>query len=65
MMRSNALTFRAVTLRVYLGMGVPLAGLPLDTVYGMATWASWVVNLLFVGWVLIGRSPAGAGSVVV
>ena len=63
MMRSYALTLGAVTLRVYLGLGVPLVGLPFDTVYGMAAWASWVVNLLFVEWVLIGRSPAGAGSV--
>ncbi len=58
-----AVAFGAVTLRVYLGLGVPLVGLPFDTVYGMAAWASWVVNLLFVEWVLIGRSPAGAGSV--
>ncbi|MDQ2068792.1 DUF2306 domain-containing protein [Natronospira bacteriovora] len=53
MMRSYALTFGAVTLRIYLGLGVPLAGLPFDQVYAMAAWASWVVNLLFVEWVLL------------
>jgi len=57
MMRSYALTFGAVTLRIYLGLGVPLAGLPFDAVYGMAAWASWVVNLLFVEWVLSARTP--------
>ena len=56
MMRSYALTFGAVTLRIYLGLGVPLAGIPFDQVYAMAAWASWVVNLLFVEWVLL-RQP--------
>jgi len=56
MMRSYALTFGAVTLRIYLGLGVPVAGVPFDQVYGMAAWASWVVNLLFVEWLLLHKA---------
>lgn len=48
MMRSYALTFGAVTLRIYIGLGVPLLGLPFEQVYAMAAWASWVVNVLIV-----------------
>jgi hypothetical protein len=55
MMRSYALTFGAVTLRIYLGLGVPVAGVPFDQVYGMAAWASWAVNLLFVEWLLLSK----------
>lgn len=55
MMRSYALTFGAVTLRIYLGLGVPVAGIAFDQVYGMAAWASWVINLLLVEWLLLKR----------
>jgi len=55
MMRSYALTFGAVTLRIYLGLGIPIGGYPFDQVYGMAAWASWVINLLFVEWLLLGK----------
>ena len=60
MMRSYALTFGAVTLRIYLGLGVPIAGLPFDQVYGMAAWANWAINLLFVEWLLLSRSTRSA-----
>lgn len=63
MMRSYALTFGAVTLRIYLGLGVPVAGIPFDQVYGMAAWASWAVNLIFVEWVLLRRSSPSVGVV--
>lgn len=53
MMRSYALTFAAVTLRIYLGLGVPVAGLPFDQVYATAAWASWALNLVFVEWLLM------------
>jgi len=62
MMRSYALTFGAVTLRIYLGLGVPLAGLPFEEVYAMAAWSSWVINLLLVEWVLIRQLPGHAAS---
>jgi hypothetical protein len=60
MMRSYALTFGAVTLRIYLGLGVPLAGLPFNEVYAMAAWASWVINLLVVEWLLLRHHSADA-----
>lgn len=53
MMRSYALTFGAVTLRIYLGLGVPVGGIPFEQVYAMAAWASWVINLLVVEWLLL------------
>jgi uncharacterized membrane protein len=62
MMRSYALTFGAVTLRIYLGLGVAVAGLPFEQVYGMAAWASWVVNLLFVEWVLLPSAAERRGA---
>jgi uncharacterized membrane protein len=59
MMRSYALTFAAVTLRIYLGLGVPIAGIPFEQVYTFSAWASWVVNLLVVEWLLVrGQSRA-------
>lgn len=53
MLRSYALTFGAVTLRLYLGLGVAVAGLPFDEVYGSGAWASWAVNLLLVEWLFL------------
>lgn len=61
MLRSYALTFGAVTLRVYLGAGVALGGLPFDDVYATAAWASWVINLLIVEWVLLRRPLLSSG----
>lgn len=62
MMRSYALTFGAVTLRIYLGLGVPLAGLPFAQVYGMAAWASWALNLIFVEWLLLSQPSQSTQS---
>src|SRR5690606_8692423 len=45
MCRSVALTFAAVTLRVMLGVGGGVLGLPFMPVYITAAWASWLVNL--------------------
>lgn len=49
MIRSAALTFAAVTLRIYLGLS-QLAGLPFDQSYTVIAWACWVPNLLIVLW---------------
>lgn len=49
MIRSAALTFAAVTLRIYLGLS-QLAGFPIDTFYSLIAWACWVPNLLLVLW---------------
>ena len=46
MCRSIALTSSAVTLRIILGLGIPVAGLPFDLVYGTAAWSCWIINLL-------------------
>lgn len=62
MMRSYALTFGAVTLRLYLGLGIPVAGIPFDQVYGMAAWASWAINLLLVEWLLLSKHSRLANS---
>ncbi len=47
MLRSAALTFAAVTLRLYLGIGVA-AGLPFLDVYRATAWVSWISNLILV-----------------
>jgi len=45
MIRSAALTFAGVTLRLWLTAGT-IAGLPFETVvYPMAAWLCWVINL--------------------
>ena len=45
MLRSIALTFSGVTLRVILGAGMA-AGFPFMTVYLVAAWSAWPLNLL-------------------
>lgn len=49
MLRSFALTFAAVTLRVYLGLGIA-AGFRFGAAYATAAWLSWVLNLVVVEW---------------
>jgi uncharacterized membrane protein len=62
MMRSYALTFAAVTLRIYLGLGVA-AGIPFAEIYATAAWMSWVLNLVVVEWWLLGRPVPSRRSV--
>lgn len=45
MIRSFALTFAAVTLRLYLPLGA-IAGLDFEQVYVATAWISWIPNLL-------------------
>lgn len=45
MIRSFALTFAAVTLRLYLPLGM-VAGLSFEQIYVATAWISWVPNLL-------------------
>lgn len=47
--RSAALTFAAVTLRIYLPLSMVL-GLPFDPSYTVIAWACWVPNLFAVEW---------------
>jgi uncharacterized membrane protein YozB (DUF420 family) len=48
MWRSYALTFAAVTLRLYVFMFTASVDLSAPEAYGIIAWASWVVNLLVV-----------------
>jgi uncharacterized membrane protein len=45
MIRSFALSFAAVTLRLYIPAS-QMAGIPFDTAYPVIAWLSWVPNLL-------------------
>jgi hypothetical protein len=49
MRRSAALTFAAVTLRIYLPLTMVL-GLPYDASYDVIAWVAWLPNLLVVLW---------------
>lgn len=51
MIRSFALTFAAVTLRIYFPAAVA-AGLPYEGSYQVIAWMCWVPNLLFAEWML-------------
>lgn len=44
--RSMALTAGAITLRVFLGVGLGVFHLPFLTVYVFASWMSWILNLI-------------------
>ena len=50
MSRNFALTFAAVTLRLYLPLGF-VTGLRFEAFYPAVAWLCWVPNLLFVEWV--------------
>lgn len=63
MARSVALTFAAVTLRIYIPLGVVL-GLPLEPSYQAIAWLCWVPNLLVAEWLLRpGRRPVAVPPV--
>lgn len=59
MLRNFALTFAAVTLRIYLGPAVA-AGFQFEQAYALIAWLCWVPNLLFVEWLF--RAPPRPGS---
>lgn len=44
--RSIAITAGAITLRVFLGVGLGVFHLPFLTVYVFASWMSWILNLI-------------------
>lgn len=61
MIRNYALTFSAVSLRLYLGIGAALIATTnieatFTDVYITSTWLSWVGNLLFAEWLINRRS---------
>jgi uncharacterized membrane protein len=49
MLRNFALTFAAVTLRIYLGTFAAL-GIPFETFYAWLGWLCWVPNVLLIEW---------------
>jgi uncharacterized membrane protein len=51
MVRSFALTFAAVTLRIYIPLGV-VVGLPVEPSYQVIAWLCWVPNLAVAEWLL-------------
>ena len=55
MLRNFALTFAAVTLRIYLG-AFAATGMAFETFYAWLGWLCWVPNLLVTEW-LIRRKP--------
>jgi len=57
MLRNYALTFAAVTLRLYLPAGIALR-IPFELAYAAIAWACWVPNLLVAEWLARAR-PAG------
>jgi len=52
MIRSYALTFAAVTLRIYLPLS-QVAGLPFDPAYQTIAWLCWVPNLIVAEWIIL------------
>lgn len=57
MIRNFALTFAAVTLRIYLP-GAMAAGVPFEVAYPVIAWLCWLPNLIVAEWLL--RRPAAA-----
>jgi uncharacterized membrane protein len=56
MLRSFALTFAAVTLRLYLPIGI-MAGLTFEQIYVATAWISWIPNLILME-LWLRRAPA-------
>jgi uncharacterized membrane protein len=57
MTRSYALTFAAVTLRIYLPLSQAY-GIPFEPAYQTIAWLCWVPNLIVAEWLIL-RQPAG------
>jgi uncharacterized membrane protein len=52
MTRSYALTFAAVTLRIYLPLSMAV-GLPFELAYQTISWLCWVPNLVIAEWLIL------------
>ena len=58
MTRSYALTFAAVTLRIYLPLS-QVVGMPFEPAYQTIAWLCWVPNLLLAEWLILPRYVPG------
>jgi len=61
MVRSYALTFAAVTLRIQLPVS-QAAGIPFEVAYPAIAWLCWVPNLFIAEWLLARRTPLSRPS---
>lgn len=52
MIRSYALTYAAVTLRIYLPLAIAF-GLPFGPAYQTISWLAWVPNLVVAEWIIL------------
>ena len=52
MTRSYALTFAAVTLRIYLRLS-QVVGIPFDAAYQTISWLCWVPNRVVAEWLIL------------
>ena len=64
MLRSYALTFAAVTLRIYLPLAM-IGGIPFIEAYRVISWACWVPNLVAIEWWLRRSVRVGAPPLTV
>lgn len=61
MIRNFALTFAAVTLRIYLGVSQAVFGLSFDAFYPVVAWLCWVPNLIVAEWLIVARPKMAWG----
>lgn len=61
MIRSYALTFAAVTLRIYLPLS-QVAGMQFDPAYQTISWLCWVPNLVVAEWLILRQRALAAAS---
>ena len=55
MIRSFALTYGAVTLRIYLPLFTAAMGIPFPEAYVTVSWLAWVPNLIVAEWIINNR----------
>ena len=62
MIRSYAITLAAVTLRIYMPLGM-MNGIGFESIYPTVSWLCWVPNLVIVEWFILPRlNPAPRAS---
>ena len=61
MIRNFALTFAAVTLRLYLGLAQAVFGLSFEAFYPVVAWLCWVPNLIVAEWLIIANPKMAWG----